>query len=129
MGYIHRWSRFAMNPRTTYFILKAIRLTILCAGLALVVLAESSVFTASNRIPSPNFNPSPAVDNSTVRLNINNATLKELMDLPTIGQVIGSRIIEYRQQHGPFKRPSDIIIIKGISEHKFRQLEDLITAE
>jgi competence protein ComEA len=51
------------------------------------------------------------------------------MDLPTIGQVIGGRIIEYRQQHGPFKRTSDIIIIKGISEHKFRQLEDLITVE
>ncbi len=118
-----------MNPRTTYFTLKAIRLTILCAGLALVVLAGSSVFTANNRIPSQDFKPSPAVNNSAVRLNINTATLKDLMDLPTIGQVIGSRIIEYRQQHGPFKRPSDIIIIKGISEHKFRQLEDLITAE
>ena len=69
------------------------------------------------------------VNSPDERVNINTASLQELMSLPTIGQAIGSRIIEYRKRHGRFKHPSDVIIIRGISERKFRQIEDLITTD
>ena len=118
-----------MDTRTKYFILRALRLAILCGGLAAVIMTGSSVLPGNGDHARATLKSEEAGTPSTDRVNINTATLKQLMDLPTIGQVIGSRIIEYRQQHGPFKRASDIIIIKGISEHKFRQLEDLITVD
>jgi competence protein ComEA len=117
-----------MDPKAKYLTLKAFRLATLFAGLGFAVIAGNSVFTGKRPVADASRSVTPVSD-SARRVNINTASLQQLIDLPTIGQVIGSRIIEYRGQHGPFRRTSDIIIIKGISEHKFRQLEGLITVE
>lgn len=48
------------------------------------------------------------------KLNLNIATLSEMVYLPTIGPVLAVKIMSYRQQHGPFKRLEDILQIDGI---------------
>jgi competence protein ComEA len=62
-------------------------------------------------------------------VNLNTATVEELIKLPGIGEVLGRKIIEYRERHGPFRRPEEIIIIEGFSERKYRPLVGLICVE
>ena len=63
------------------------------------------------------------------RLDINTATLQELERLPGIGRVIAERIIEHRAQHGLFRRIEHVMMVRGISERKFRAMEALITVQ
>ena len=62
-------------------------------------------------------------------VNLNRASAEELIKLPGIGEVISRRIIDYREHHGPFRRPAEIIIIEGFSEKKYRAIADLICVD
>jgi competence protein ComEA len=48
------------------------------------------------------------------RVNINTADVKTLMTLEGVGRRVAERIVEYRQAHGPFKRPEEIRRVEGI---------------
>ena len=52
--------------------------------------------------------------NDLKKVNINKASIAELTQLKRIGPKIAQRIVDYRDTHGPFKMPEDIVIIKGI---------------
>jgi competence protein ComEA len=60
-------------------------------------------------------------------VNINTATVKELIRVPGIGKVTAKRIVAYREKNGPFKQIEDIQKIKGIGSKKFAKIKDLIT--
>jgi competence ComEA-like helix-hairpin-helix protein len=62
-------------------------------------------------------------------INLNTATAEQLQSLPGIGRVIANRIIDYRQRHGPFRRPEQIIIIEGIGQRKYQAISELICVE
>lgn len=71
---------------------------------------------------------SPAVSGEkAARININTATAAELESLPRIGPEVARRIIEYREKNGPFKRPADLLNVRGIGDKVFEQLKDRIT--
>jgi competence protein ComEA len=55
--------------------------------------------------------------------------MEELEMLPKIGPAMARRIIEYRETHGPFTIPRDIIKVKGIGEKTYFKLKDLITVK
>lgn len=59
-------------------------------------------------------------------VNLNTATAEELERLPGIGEVMARKVIEYRNQNGPFRRPEEIIIIEGFSERKYRAIAEAI---
>jgi len=61
------------------------------------------------------------------KININTASLAELQTLPRIGPKVAQRIIDYRTQNGPFKKPEDLMKVRGIGEKVFNQIKDLIT--
>jgi len=61
--------------------------------------------------------------------NINTASLKELEKLPGIGKELAGRIVEHREKYGPFRRPEHLIMVRGISDKRFRALRALITVE
>jgi len=61
------------------------------------------------------------------RININIASQSELMDLPGIGNVLASRIVDYRRQYGDFSRIEDIRNVSGIGVKRFDAIKDMIT--
>ena len=61
------------------------------------------------------------------RININLASQSELTDLPGIGNVLASRIVDYRRQHGDFVRIEDIRNVSGIGEKRYEAIQDKIT--
>lgn len=60
-------------------------------------------------------------------ININTADLYMLMELPEIGEVFAQRIIDYREQTGPFLSIEEIMMVKGIGEGRFEELKHYIT--
>jgi competence protein ComEA len=60
-------------------------------------------------------------------VNINTADSQTLEKLPRIGPVLALRIIEYREQHGPFRDVSELIEVKGIGEATLERLRPHIT--
>src|ERR1041384_3012915 len=63
---------------------------------------------------------------SEERINLNTASVEELMRLPGVGPTIAARIVEHRQKHGPFKRPQDVIIVRGMHTKLYRRIAHLI---
>ena len=53
---------------------------------------------------------------------LNAGTLEQLDELPGIGPVYASRIIESREKDGPFYFPEDVMEVKGIGEKRFEQI-------
>jgi comEA protein len=71
-------------------------------------------------------NPLATVDASRL-ININVAPLEELIILPGIGFTTAQRIIDYRQQNGPFSKIEDIINVPGIGPGVYERIKNLIT--
>jgi competence protein ComEA len=78
-------------------------------------------------IPSRNQNDIETA--ATSRININTASARELEKLPGIGKGLATRIVEHREKYGLFRRPEHLIMVRGISDRRFRTLRDLITVE
>ena len=57
-------------------------------------------------------------------VHINTADEKALEALPGIGPVMAKRIVEYRQQNGPFSSVEELKKVRGIGEVKFSRLKD-----
>jgi len=60
-------------------------------------------------------------------ININTASQAELETLPGIGPTTAQRIIEYREQNGPFVNTEDIINVPGIGSGTYERIKNLIT--
>lgn len=70
--------------------------------------------------------PSKNKVEESLLININTASLEELVKLPSVGEVIALRIIEYRQKN-PFKDKEDIKNVKGIGDAIYEKIKDFIT--
>ena len=62
-------------------------------------------------------------------MNINAATAQELEKLPGVGKVIAERIVAHRQEYGPFRRAEHLMMVRGVSDRKFRAISALIVAD
>ena len=63
------------------------------------------------------------------KININKASAVELTQLKRIGPKLSERIVEYREKHGPFELPEDIMQVRGIGPKTFELNKDRITTE
>jgi competence protein ComEA len=62
----------------------------------------------------------------TACINVNTSTADRLTELPGIGPVIAGRIAAWRDEHGTFRVPEDLIKVKGIGPARLAGIVDHI---
>jgi competence ComEA-like helix-hairpin-helix protein len=61
-------------------------------------------------------------------IDINEANATEIREaLPGIGDVLASRIVTYREEHGPFESANDLVRVPGINEKRISRLASRIS--
>jgi competence protein ComEA len=101
----------------------------------MIRLLASLVIVSATLAAQPGVQTAPAQTATAARaetkpamlVNLNTATAAELEKLPGIGQKVAARIVEYRQQKGPFKKIEELMNVQGIGEKSFLQLRTQIT--
>ena len=63
------------------------------------------------------------------RIDINTAPTSLLETLPGIGPVKAQAIVEYRERHGDFERPEDLMKVSGIGPSTYEKVAPLIEVE
>ena len=62
-------------------------------------------------------------------ININKASINELMQLPHIGRKLAMSIVEHRKTYGSFETVSELRRVPGIGLKIYRDIEDLVTVD
>lgn len=69
----------------------------------------------------------PATDqNASAWIDLNHASLEELMTLPGIGEDRAKEIIRYRDSHGGFKTIEELLNITGIGKATFEKIKPFV---
>jgi competence ComEA-like helix-hairpin-helix protein len=95
------------------------------SAISTLLIATAILSACSSRIV---YEPKPI--RATVNaININTATVEELEKLPYIGRKTAEAVVEFREQNGPFRKPEQLMQIRGVSEERFAELLPLIKTE
>lgn len=62
----------------------------------------------------------------TTKIDLNTASIELLQTLPGIGPRTAERIVEYREQNGPFEKIEELMNVRGVGEKSFLRLRELI---
>ena len=60
------------------------------------------------------------------KVNLNKASVQELIELPGIGEVLAARIVAYREEHGPFQTLDALKQVSGIGDKLVEKIRDLV---
>lgn len=101
-------------------------------------LADHQHVHIPTRVPPPTATPQPAPATATptptsgavspeARVNLNTATLAELLTLPGIGETRAQAILAYRAEHGPFTRIEELQNVSGIGPATYEKLAPYVT--
>jgi competence protein ComEA len=66
---------------------------------------------------------------SSDAIDINSASFTQLESLPKIGKGMAKNIIEYREKYGKFRKVEHLILVKKMSDSKFREIQNLVKVE
>lgn len=61
------------------------------------------------------------------RININTASEAQLCEIPGVGATRAVAIVSYRETHGAFEKPEDIMKVSGIKEGMYEKIKDSIS--
>jgi competence protein ComEA len=83
---------------------------------ALTLIPWTAAATDKSAKTSSQTTSASATVGSDAKVNINTASAKELATLSGIGPRVAERIVEYRESHGPFKKPEDLRKVEGVGK-------------
>lgn len=63
---------------------------------------------------------------TTTRININTASSDQLQNIPGIGPVTADKIVQYRRDHGLFRKLKDLTGVSGIGDKTFEKMKQYI---
>jgi len=97
--------------------------------LALAILASACATAKRHTSSEVQLNlDTPKAECSSL-INVNTATPQVLETLPGVGNIIAERIVAHREQYGPFRRAEHLMMVRGISDRKFRAIRTLIVVQ
>ena len=100
-----------------------VRIGLWAGALACAVMlglgGQTRIDAAGQDAKAPAASPAP--------LNLNAATAADLEKLPGVGAAMATRILEYRQKSGGFKKIEELMNVQGIGERNFLRLKPLVT--
>lgn len=91
--------------------------------------AEADRASGTGTALGPGTSASSAVPGATShgKVNLNRASVEELQTLPKVGPKLAQRIVDWRNQSGPFRSVSDLDAVPGIGPTLLASLEPLVT--
>ena len=90
----------------------------------LTLLIVTPAFAAGEKEGATQSNETLA---SMEKININKADTKTLTTLKGIGKDRAVKIVEYREQNGPFQKIEDLMKVKGIGKKIFEQNKNVLS--
>lgn len=120
-----------MDWQSTYRIALSLITLLAFAGTAWFIVAPEPSPGVEIIRPTPVVgnaaSPATAVEGSQsdaapLSVNLNTASLQELMALPGIGETLAGRIVAYREENGPFLRADQVMAISGIGPGTYEKL-------
>jgi competence protein ComEA len=106
------------------FVLRRPDQAVIAFGLTLALVGMVAYWLVqggpSGRLVEADSQPDQA---AVFRVDINRAAWPELAELPGIGEILAKRIVDYRQQHGPFRDPDEIARVRGIGPKKLEAIK------
>ena len=100
------------------------------AALASLCLVAMALAVAAGPARAAEGDAARAVNNEPTRqIDINKATAVELTAIPGVGTVIAQRIVDFRDEQGPFRRVEDLLKIRGIGEKSFQKIRPHVKVE
>ncbi len=81
---------------------------------ALLVTLGSSAPWSAGAAPPSHTGATTTSAPAAAHVNINTADVKELMTLEGVGRRVAEKIVEYRDTHGPFKKPDELRKVEGV---------------
>ena len=94
----------------------------------LIVLSVILIATISSAAMAADSAPIVAAPVTGI-VNLNTADAAQLAMLPRVGAKAAQRILDYRKEHGGFKKTSDLMQVKGFGEKSFERLAAYVTVE
>jgi competence protein ComEA len=86
--------------------------------LTLALLSAATFFTAVA--------PAGAAESSSGTVNVNTASAEQLALLPRVGPALAAKIIDHREENGPFKQAEDLLLVSGIGDKMFGLIEPFV---
>lgn len=62
-------------------------------------------------------------------INLNTAGIRELERLPHVGPTLAARIVAYRNEHGRFRNPEELVRVQGIGPKTYEAIQGYVTIE
>jgi competence protein ComEA len=90
-------------------------LTILITLIAIISISATA-FAADAQVPSG-------------VVNINTADASQLAMLPRVGLKAAQRVIDYRAEHGAFKKTTDLMQVKGFGDKTYERLSSYLAVD
>lgn len=63
------------------------------------------------------------------KVNINTASVKDLMTLTGVGKKVAEKIVEYRGAHGAFKKAEDVRKVEGLGDALWERNKERIVVK